>query len=124
MGKRASTPDPRAAAHSIQPSDGRVDTASRSTVDLSALTVERLYAELVDLAKRLSAGTYELLLLVGELDARGSWAAWGALSCAAWLADACGIEVSTARSHVRVARAMRAHPNLEVAMRSGEVSYA
>ena len=37
-------------------------------------------------------------MLVGELDARGSWATWGALSCAAWLADLCDIEVCTART--------------------------
>ena len=55
--------------------------------DLGAEPVERLEAEVIDLSARLAAGTYELLVLVGELDHRGSWATWGALSCAAWLAD-------------------------------------
>src|SRR5690606_2654996 len=67
---------------------------------------------------------YELLVLVGELDARGSWATWGALSCAAWLADRCEVEIATARSQVRVARAMREFPGLDAAMASGDVSYA
>ena len=66
--------------------------------------------ELLDLARRLSSGTYELLVLVGELDARGTWACWGALSCAAWLADTCDIEIATARSQVRVARAIARPP--------------
>ncbi|NLD76005.1 MAG: HNH endonuclease, partial [Acidimicrobiales bacterium] len=62
---------------------------------------------MIDLAGRLSVGTYELLVLVGEIDARGSFVTWGALTCAAWLADVCRIEVCTARTQVRVARAMR-----------------
>lgn len=39
---------------------------------------DALGAEIMSLARRLSAGTYELLVLVGELDVRGTWAAWGA----------------------------------------------
>ncbi len=73
----------------------RGDGSIRWTV--GDLPAERLEAEIVTLAERLSVGTYELLVLVGELDARGTWAAWGALSCAGWLADACDLEVSTAR---------------------------
>jgi hypothetical protein len=90
----------------------------------AGLPVERLEAEIVTLARHLAAGTYELLVLVGELDARGSWAAWGALSCAAWLAEVCDIAVSTARTQVRVAAALRTWPVLDEAMRSGDVSYA
>ncbi|MBK5224031.1 MAG: DUF222 domain-containing protein [Acidimicrobiia bacterium] len=91
---------------------------------VAGMSTETLEAEIVSLARRLATGTYELLVLVGELDERGSWAAWGALSCAAWLADLCDIEVSTARTQVRVARAMRHHPELDAAMQSGDVSYA
>ena len=96
----------------------------RARGELLDQPVERLEAEVVELAGRLAAGTYELLVLVGELDHRGSYATWGALSCAAWLADTCQIEVSTARSQVRVARAMRAFPALDRAMETGDVSYA
>jgi hypothetical protein len=88
------------------------------------MPAEVLRAELVGMAGRLAAGTYELLVLVGELDARGTWSLWGALSCAAWLASACDVEVSTARSQVRVARALRDPPALDAAMRHGDVSYA
>jgi hypothetical protein len=96
----------------------------RARAELLDQPVERLEAEVVELAGRLAAGTYELLVLVGELDHRGTYATWGALSCAAWLADTCQIEVSTARSQVRVARAMRTFPALDRAMEAGDVSYA
>ncbi|HET8931532.1 MAG TPA: DUF222 domain-containing protein [Acidimicrobiales bacterium] len=88
------------------------------------LPTERLEAELVDLADRLAAGTYELLVLVGEYDERGTWALRGALSCAAWLAELCDIEVCTARTQVRVAKALREFPELDAAMRNGDLSYA
>ncbi|MGB3410546.1 MAG: DUF222 domain-containing protein [Microthrixaceae bacterium] len=96
----------------------------RARAELLDRPVDGLEAEVIELSGRLSAGTYELLVLVGELDLRGRWAAWGALSCAAWLASICDIEVSTARTQVRVARAMRQYPTLDQAMANGDVSYA
>lgn len=88
------------------------------------LPPEVLQAEIVSLSRRLTVGTYELLVLVGELDERGAWAASGALTCAAWLAEVCGIEVSTARTQVRVARAMRRFGELDAAMHGGDISFA
>ncbi len=99
-------------------------TRPRARARLVDQPAERLEAEVIDLAGRLAAGTYELLVLVGELDQRGSWATWGSLSCAAWLADVCDIEISTARTQVRVARTLRRFPELDAAMASGDVSYA
>lgn len=92
--------------------------------DLGSLPAEQLETEVVTLASRLAAGTYELLRLVGELDVRGTWAHRGSLSCAAWLADVCDVEGVTARTQVRVARAMRSHPVLDAAMATGDVSFA
>ncbi len=92
--------------------------------DVAALPVERLEAQLVSLAGQLAAGTYELLVLVGELDAvaRGPCgvrcrARRGSPRCA------------TSRSpppapQVRVARALRDWPRLDTAMRDGDMSYA
>lgn len=51
----------------------------RARADLVDQPVERLEAEVVELAGRLAAGTYELLVLVGELDHRGTYGTWGAL---------------------------------------------
>jgi hypothetical protein len=92
--------------------------------DLSGLPTVELEAEITALARRLAAGTYELLVLVGELDARGTWALTGALSCAAWLARICDIDLATARTQVRVARALRRHPALDRTMADGDLSYA
>lgn len=91
---------------------------------VAVMPVDQLESELVDLAHRLSAGTYELLLMVGELDARGTWAQAGALSCEAWLAAACDIERATAHRQVRVARALREFAVLDEAMADGDVSYS
>ena len=88
------------------------------------LAPERLEAEIVTLVGRLSSATYDLLVLIGELDARGTWSFTGALSCAAWLAHHCDIELVTARNQVRVARAMRHYSQLGRAMAAGDVSYA
>lgn len=83
-----------------------------------------LAAQIAELAKRIASGTYDLLLLIGEADAQALWAESGALSCSVWLADLCGIELSTARSQLRVARALRRFPELNEAMARGDVSYA
>lgn len=99
-------------------------TRPRARAALVDQPVEHLEADLIDLSSRLAAGTYELLVLVGELDQRGAWATWGSLSCAAWLADICDIETSTARTQVRVARALRQFPTLDRALATGDVSYA
>jgi hypothetical protein len=88
------------------------------------MPVERLEAEVRTLAERLAVSTYDLLVLVGELDARGTWAAWGYVTCAAWLADVCDVEAGTARTQLRVARALREFGALDEAMRAGDVSYA
>lgn len=92
--------------------------------EVGDLSTARLEVELVDLAARLAAGTYELLVLVGEYDDRGTWALHGALSCARWLADLSDIEVSTARTQVRIAAALREFAELDAAMRNGDLSYA
>lgn len=99
-------------------------TRSAQRDSVGSVANDQLEQELVNLAKRLASGTYELLVLVGEFDARGTWALHGALSCAVWLADLCDIEVATARTQVRVARALREYPALDTAMADGDISYA
>ncbi len=92
------------------------DVAQVASVDLEV--------QIITLVDRLSTATFDLLVLIGELDARGTWALRGALSCAAWLADACDVELVTAHNQVRVARAMREFPELSTAMAAGDVSYS
>ncbi|MFN8017167.1 MAG: DUF222 domain-containing protein [Acidimicrobiales bacterium] len=90
----------------------------------AALPTERLEAEIVQRTANLAHHTYELLVLIGELDHRGTWALWGAHSCATWLADATDLDLGTAHTHVRVARAMRTHPTLAHALATHTISYA
>ena len=115
---------PRISGGEHPPRSQACTTRPRARASLVDQPTERLEADVIDLSSRLAAGTYELLVLVGEIDARGSFATWGSLSCAAWLADVCAIEVCTARTQVRIARAMRAFPALDAAMASGDISYA
>lgn len=91
---------------------------------LEGLAPDELVAEVAALARRLSTGTYELLVLIGEVDGRGIWALHGALSCAAWLAELTQVETVTAHNQVRVARALRRCPALDAAMAVGDVSFA
>lgn len=113
----------RSVADRTGPDDGEAHR-SAGRIRRGATTSRDLTREIADLARRLSAGTFELLVLVGEADVTGVWAADGAVSCVAWLAELCEIEASTARSQVRVARAMRQYPQLHLAMAEGDLSYA
>lgn len=99
----------------------RAEPLTRSAAELSWDVLE---TEIVTLVGRLSDATFDLLVLVGELDVRGTWAMRGALSCASWLTHTCDIEPSTARNQVRVARAMREYPALHAAMAAGDISYS
>lgn len=83
-----------------------------------------LVAEIELLAQRLAVGTFELLVLIGEAEESGVWMLSGALSCGAWLAELSEIEISTARTQLRVARLMREFPRLCELMRTGEISYS
>lgn len=100
------------------------ESAEPSARSAAELPWDVLETEIVSLVGRLSDATFDLLVLVGELDARGAWAMRGALSCASWLTHTCDIEPSTARNQVRVARAMREYPALHAAMAAGDISYS
>lgn len=118
----------QARPHQIHESTGAVSDPGarpRTRPDVvNELDGDELEQNLIDLARRLASGTYELLVLVGEFDARGTWASRGALSCAAWLANLCDIEISTARTQVNVAKTMRQHPLLDAALADGDISYS
>ncbi len=83
-----------------------------------------LEAEIVALAGSLRTQKARLLALVGEYDALDGWVSGGAVSCAHWLAALLDVELSTAREHVRVARALRDLPQTAAQVASGALSYA
>lgn len=99
-------------------------TITECTDPLADMATERLEAELVSLIHRINHDTAQLLRLIGEFDHRGTWARFGALSCATWLAGSCDLDIGTARTHLRVARSMRQHPDLADAIICGSISYA
>lgn len=85
--------------------------------------------QLIDRQLRASAAPhhisrYRQLKLLGEFDKIGGWAHQGFTSCANWWAAVAGIEQSTAREQVRVARAMRLFPELDRAVQTGRLNYA
>jgi len=101
------------------------DTESHVTPpDPSSLGDEDLEEELCAHAASLAVAECRLVLLIGELDRRGTWAAGGLRSCAHWLNWRCGVSLATAREQVRVGRALPALPVLQAAFASGELSYS
>ena len=77
---------------------------------------------IAELAARIQAATYELLVLIREFDACGAWS--GFASCTIWLSWRTGLAPGAAREHVRVAQALERLPKLSDAMRRGQVSYS
>src|ERR1700730_6568892 len=86
--------------------------------------LERLEAEICELAGHLAAATCQFLVLLAEFDAREGWADWGTSSCAAWLSWKCAMASGTAREHVRVARSLRMLPAIQSEFAAGRFSYA
>ncbi|MPZ59985.1 MAG: DUF222 domain-containing protein [Propionibacteriales bacterium] len=92
--------------------------------DPSGLPLERLEAELCTLAGQIAAATARFLRLLADFDARDGWAGRQVRSCAHWLSWRCGMDLRTAREHVRVARALSRLPQIAEAFERGEVSYS
>ncbi len=89
---------------------GDPSPAADGAVPLDTVPLERLEAQICELAGHLTAATCRFLVLLGDFDARRGWASWDMSSCAAWLSWKCQLTSGTAREHVRVARALRDLP--------------
>jgi hypothetical protein len=90
----------------------------------SRIPLERLEAQICELAGHLTAATCRFLVLLGDFDARRAWASWEMTSCASWLSWKCQMSSGTAREHVRVARALRDLPVIRGEFGAGRLSYA
>ena len=86
--------------------------------------LERLEAQICELAGHLAAATCRFLVLLADFDARRGWAGWEMGSCAQWLSWKCQLSSGTAREHVRVARALRDLPVIRARFAAGRLSYA
>src|SRR5436190_3147985 len=101
------------------PSDVAASPAEPARVPL-----ERLEAEICELAGHLAAATCRFLVLLADFDARRGWASWEMSSCAQWLSWKCQLSSGTAREHVRVARALRDLPVIRARFAAAALSYA
>ena len=90
----------------------------------STVPLERLEAQICELAGHLAAATCRFLVLLADFDARRGWASWEMNSCAQWLSWKCQMSSGTAREHVRVARALRDLPVIRSGFAAGRLSYA
>ena len=97
--------------------------AVTSDLPAAGAAVDRLGDAIAELAARLHAATYALLVLLRRFDDANGWNT-GFLSCAHWLSWRTGIDPGAAREKVRVARALATLPLIGAAMARGELSYS
>src|SRR5580765_3687252 len=98
--------------------------AAASPAEPARVPLERVEAQLCELAGHLAAATCRFLVLLADFDARRGWASWEMGSCAQWLSWKCQMSAGTAREHVRVARALRDLPVIRARFAAGRLSYA
>src|SRR6478672_400883 len=125
--------DPRASVEYMFDTDrpGSVFAAISPPADVAAspaeptrVPLERVEAQICELAGHLAAATCRFLVLLGDFDARRGWASWEMGSCAQWLSWKCQMSSGTAREHVRVARALRDLPVIRARFAEAKLSYA
>src|SRR5215471_5373045 len=76
-----------------------------SPVEPPPVPLERLEAQICELAGHLAAATCRFLVLLADFDARRGWASWEMNSCAQWLSWKGQMSSGTARAHRQVTRA-------------------
>lgn len=104
-----------------QPADEHRDSGEPGEIR----PVAQIAAELGTLAAEVAAHTCRFLQVLAEFDAQEGWREYaGMCSCAHWLSWRCGMSGSTAREHVRVARALRNLPLTEAEFATGRLSYS
>src|ERR1700683_5388866 len=108
----------------LQPGLSPDGTTSEPGPGVALVPLERLEAEICEVAGHLAAATCRFLVLLGDFDARRGWAGWEMNSCAQWLSWKCQMSSGTAREHVRVARALRDLPVIRGEFAAGRLSYA
>lgn len=95
-----------------------------TTTTTSPITLDTLGDELCSLAGQIAAATGRFLAMLADFDTREGWAGAGVRSCAHWLSWRCGMDLRTAREHVRVARALLELPRTAAELGEGRLSYS
>ena len=93
-------------------------------VDVDATPIERLEAEITELAGHLAATECRWLVLIAEYDRRAGYEAWGCRTCAHWLSWHCALDLRAAQERVRVARALEDLPRITSEFAGGRLSYS
>src|SRR5664279_161425 len=88
------------------------------------MPLERLEAEITQLAGNLAAAECRWMVLIAEYDQRAGYEQWGCRSCAHWLSWHCGLDMRAARERVRVARALETLAVITNAFGAGTLSYS
>jgi len=88
------------------------------------ISIDELDRDIVNLAARINAATYELLVLIRQFDERAGWLKWGLGNCAEWLHYRCDFSMNAAREKVRVAHALKTLPDMATAFATGDLSYS
>lgn len=87
--------------------------------------LDEVAAELAGLAGEIAAQTCRFLTLLGQFDSRDGWGYYaGIRSSVHWLSWQCGMSASTAREHVRIARALSDLPATREEFGAGRLSYS
>lgn len=89
---------------------------------------EEIYAlgdRVATLAAQIAAAQAEFLAVLGQFDEAQGWKTYdGVRSAAHWLSWRAGMDLRTAREHLRVARRLRELPRTAAALSEGRVSYS
>ena len=106
--------------------DNAIDdvTDPNGELDPAEIPVQHVGDELCRLAGQIAAATSQFLRLLADFDARRGWSGTGLKSCAHWLSWRCGIDLQTAREHVRVARSLTELPKIRGSFDAGRISYS
>src|SRR3954451_1821975 len=101
-----------------------IETALETALETAfgEMPLDRLEAEITELAGHLAAAECRWLLLIAEFDRRGGHEQWGCQTCAHWLSWHCGLAPRAARERVRVGRALEELPLITKEFAAGRVT--
>ena len=88
------------------------------------MPLERLEAEITQLAGNLAAAECRWLLLIAEFDRRAGHEQWGCRTCAHWLSWHCGLDLRAAQERLRIARSLESLPQITAEFSTGKLSYS
>ncbi len=97
---------------------------SRNRIRPGSWTSDSVRVRVLAAGRAWATGQRRLVKAVTALDASGEWALDGASTCAHWVADALGVEMSTAREWLRVGRSLTDLEVVDRAFGEGRLSYS